>query len=216
MRLATNVKRADLLSVGTCVAKITHSGKVHLQVTCLDHLAKHALHKVRPGAARGRPGAARATGATIARARAPRGRGRRLRGRGRVAPARRRQVWLKPSAEMAFLYGNNARRRAGVGRGLPGGRGARAGPSEPRRAGQQGGPRAHHGRGAAVRGRRRASPRAAPRRRRRAHAPRAGAQPRRDAPGLRRPRAADGGVQGPRADGERRPPPGGRRRVPPP
>mmetsp|Transcript_23115 Transcript_23115/g.69247 ORF Transcript_23115/g.69247 Transcript_23115/m.69247 type:complete len:181 (+) Transcript_23115:295-837(+) len=61
MRLSTNVARGDLLALGTCFAKITHSGKVHLQVTCLDHLARHALHK----------------------------------------------VWLKPSAEMAFLYGNN-------------------------------------------------------------------------------------------------------------
>ena len=53
----------------TCFAKITHSGKIHLQITCLDHLAQHALHK----------------------------------------------VWLKPSAEMAFLYGNNVS-KAGLGR----------------------------------------------------------------------------------------------------
>ncbi|KAH8077338.1 hypothetical protein JL720_10061 [Aureococcus anophagefferens] len=71
MRMSTNFKRSDLLALGTCFArrgargrraaggappppardgapqaKITHSGKVHLQVTCLDHLAKHALHKV--------------------------------------------------------------------------------------------------------------------------------------------------------------------------
>ena len=32
--------------MGTCFAKITHSGKIHLQITCVDHLAKHALHKV--------------------------------------------------------------------------------------------------------------------------------------------------------------------------
>ena len=69
MRLATNIKRSDLLSVGTCVAKITHSGKVHLQITALDLLARHALHK----------------------------------------------VWLKPSAEMAFLYGNNVAKQ-GLGR----------------------------------------------------------------------------------------------------
>ena len=34
------------MAMGTCFAKITHSGKIHLQITCVDHLAKHALHKV--------------------------------------------------------------------------------------------------------------------------------------------------------------------------
>merc|ERR1712091_445321 len=46
MRMATNFKGSDLLAMGTCFAKITHSGKIHLQITCVDHLAKHALHKV--------------------------------------------------------------------------------------------------------------------------------------------------------------------------
>ena len=57
MRVSTNVKRDDLLSLGTCFAKVTHSGSINLQITCLDHLAEKCLHK----------------------------------------------VWLKPSAEMAFL-----------------------------------------------------------------------------------------------------------------
>ena len=46
MRMATNFKGSDLLAMGTCFAKITHSGKIHLQITCVVHLAKHALHKV--------------------------------------------------------------------------------------------------------------------------------------------------------------------------
>ena len=69
MRMSTNFKQRRLLTLGTCFAKITRSGKVHLQVTCLDFLAKHALHK----------------------------------------------VWLKPSAEMTFLYGNNVA-KAGLGK----------------------------------------------------------------------------------------------------
>lgn len=69
MRQATNVRRSDLLSLGTCFAKITHSGKIHVQITCLDYLAQHTLHK----------------------------------------------VWLKPNAEMAFLYGNHVA-KAGLGR----------------------------------------------------------------------------------------------------
>jgi 60S ribosome subunit biogenesis protein NIP7 len=69
MRMATNFKGHDLLALGTCFAKITHSGKIHLQCTCLDHLAKHALHK----------------------------------------------VWLKPTAENSFLYGNHVTKQ-GLGR----------------------------------------------------------------------------------------------------
>ncbi|KAJ1444680.1 hypothetical protein M885DRAFT_626901 [Pelagophyceae sp. CCMP2097] len=69
MRHSTNIKRENLLALGTCFAKITHSGKIHLQITALNHLAQHAIHK----------------------------------------------VWLKPNAEMAFLYGNNIT-KAGLGR----------------------------------------------------------------------------------------------------
>lgn len=69
MRQATNVKRTDLMSLGTCFAKLTHSKKLHLQITCLDYLAQHTIHK----------------------------------------------VWLKPNAEMSFLYGNHVS-KAGLGR----------------------------------------------------------------------------------------------------
>mmetsp|Transcript_17117 Transcript_17117/g.68910 ORF Transcript_17117/g.68910 Transcript_17117/m.68910 type:complete len:181 (-) Transcript_17117:42-584(-) len=69
MKLATNFPRKQLMHLGTCFAKITHSGRVHLQITCLDFLAEHCLHK----------------------------------------------VWLKPTAEMSFLYGNHVT-KAGLGR----------------------------------------------------------------------------------------------------
>ena len=42
MRLSTNVSRDNTVSVGTCFGKITHSGKFHLLVSCLDHLHQHA------------------------------------------------------------------------------------------------------------------------------------------------------------------------------
>eukprot|EP00392_Amoebophrya_sp_AT5.2_P000706 g707.t1 len=43
--------RKNLASLGICFGKFTHSGKFHLQVTCLDFLARLALYKVwlKPG-----------------------------------------------------------------------------------------------------------------------------------------------------------------------
>ena len=35
-----------LVHLGTCVGKLTHSGKFHLMVGCLDLLAAHAKYKV--------------------------------------------------------------------------------------------------------------------------------------------------------------------------
>lgn len=46
MKYATTIARKNLLALGTCFAKITHSGRIHLQITCLDFLAQHAEHKV--------------------------------------------------------------------------------------------------------------------------------------------------------------------------
>lgn len=42
MRLATNVARDNLLSLGTCVGKFTKAGKFHLAVSALDLLAQYA------------------------------------------------------------------------------------------------------------------------------------------------------------------------------
>lgn len=61
MRLCTNVQRENLMSVGTCFGKFTHSKKFRLHITCLDYLAQYAKYK----------------------------------------------AWVKPSSEMAFLYGNH-------------------------------------------------------------------------------------------------------------
>lgn len=48
MRKATNVGRAELMSLGTCFGKFTKTRKFKLHVTCLDYLAQYA--KVRaPG-----------------------------------------------------------------------------------------------------------------------------------------------------------------------
>lgn len=69
MKKATNIPRDKLLSLGTCIGKLTHSGKFRLTVGALDILAKYAKHK----------------------------------------------VWVKPSAEMQYLYGNHVL-KSGLGR----------------------------------------------------------------------------------------------------
>lgn len=42
MRMATNVAREKLVSLGTCFGKFTKGGAFHLQITCLEHLAQFA------------------------------------------------------------------------------------------------------------------------------------------------------------------------------
>ncbi|KAK9832836.1 hypothetical protein WJX81_005460 [Elliptochloris bilobata] len=69
MRRATNVARDKLVHLGTCIGKLTHSGKFRLTVGALDVLAQHAKYK----------------------------------------------VWVKPAAEMQFLYGNHVL-KSGLGR----------------------------------------------------------------------------------------------------
>ncbi len=46
LKNATNFGRDKLMTLGTCFAKFTKSGKVRLQVQCLEHLARFAKHKV--------------------------------------------------------------------------------------------------------------------------------------------------------------------------
>lgn len=75
LRLASNIGRENLISLGTCFGKFTKAGKFRLHVTCLDYLAQYARFK----------------------------------------------VWVKPGAEMSFLYGNNVT-KAGLARmtdGIP-------------------------------------------------------------------------------------------------
>lgn len=69
MKKATNIARDKLVSLGTPIGKLTHSGKFRLTIGALDTLARYAKHK----------------------------------------------VWLKPSAEMQFLYGNHVV-KSGLGR----------------------------------------------------------------------------------------------------
>jgi hypothetical protein len=53
MKRATNVGRDQLVHLGTCVGKLTHSGKFRLTVGAVDLLAQHAKYKV-TGEERGR------------------------------------------------------------------------------------------------------------------------------------------------------------------
>jgi 60S ribosome subunit biogenesis protein NIP7 len=66
LKLASNISRDQLLSIGTCFGKFTKSLRFRLHITCLDYLSQYAIHK----------------------------------------------VWIKPGAEMAFLYGSNVTKAA--------------------------------------------------------------------------------------------------------
>jgi len=46
LRLASNISRDNLVSLGTCFGKFTKNGKFRLTVSCLDYLAQYAPHKV--------------------------------------------------------------------------------------------------------------------------------------------------------------------------
>ncbi|XP_059434025.1 uncharacterized protein LOC132167141 [Corylus avellana] len=69
VKRATNIARPQLVSLGTCIGKITHGGSFHLTIQSLTVLAPNAKHK----------------------------------------------VWLKPTSEMSFLYGNHVL-KGGLGR----------------------------------------------------------------------------------------------------
>jgi hypothetical protein len=47
MKRATNISRDQLVSLGVCVGKFTHSDKFRLMIGALELLAAHAKHKVR-------------------------------------------------------------------------------------------------------------------------------------------------------------------------
>mmetsp|Transcript_1207 Transcript_1207/g.1883 ORF Transcript_1207/g.1883 Transcript_1207/m.1883 type:complete len:182 (+) Transcript_1207:60-605(+) len=61
MKQISNIGKENLLSMGTCVGRFTHSKKFRVGITFLDYLTQNAKYK----------------------------------------------VWIKPSAEMGFLYGNS-------------------------------------------------------------------------------------------------------------
>lgn len=44
----TQIAREKLVALGTCVGKLTHSGKFRLTIGALDILAQHAKYKVSP------------------------------------------------------------------------------------------------------------------------------------------------------------------------
>lgn len=46
MRLASNISREKLMSIGTCFGKFTKGGKFRIHITCLDYLAQYAKYKV--------------------------------------------------------------------------------------------------------------------------------------------------------------------------
>jgi 60S ribosome subunit biogenesis protein NIP7 len=46
MKLASNIGRENLISLGTCFGKFTKSNKFILHISSLDYMAQHAKHKV--------------------------------------------------------------------------------------------------------------------------------------------------------------------------
>ena len=46
LKLASNISRDNLMSVGVCFGKFTKGGKFRMHVTCLDYLAQYAKYKV--------------------------------------------------------------------------------------------------------------------------------------------------------------------------
>jgi 60S ribosome subunit biogenesis protein NIP7 len=47
MRRATNVARDNLIALGVCIGKFTHSGKFRLTIGALEVLGQHAKYKVK-------------------------------------------------------------------------------------------------------------------------------------------------------------------------
>ena len=87
MKLATNVARENLISLGTCIGKFTKTKKFKLHITALDVIA--SLAKV--------SNSNRAF--TFIQ----------------VLHCLQYKVWVKPNAEQSFIYGNHIQ-KAGLGR----------------------------------------------------------------------------------------------------
>ncbi len=108
---ASAIGRKELALLGTCFGKFSGTGKFRLHITCLDFLAQ-----VCPAASRRATLAYRGAHATPESAlkSAPQA--------GCSVPLlthlqqyAKHKVWVKPAAEMSFLYGNHVL-KAGVGR----------------------------------------------------------------------------------------------------
>lgn len=121
------VARDKLVSLGTCIGKFTHGGKFHLTIGALDILAQHAKYKVgvisvspasraaRRHARACEPRSAAATPPACFGA-PPAARGPSPHDTGSLPSSSSSwQVWVKPSAEMQYLYGNHVL-KAGLGR----------------------------------------------------------------------------------------------------
>ena len=46
LRLASNIGRENLISVGTCFGKFSKNGKFRIHITCLDYMSQYAKNKV--------------------------------------------------------------------------------------------------------------------------------------------------------------------------
>ena len=96
MRTATNISNENLALLGTCFGRFTKSKRFRLKVTCLEILAKYALVSTAACIA---PWPLAITASTHPQ----------------------HKVWVRPSAEMTFLYGNHIA-KAGLARmteGIP-------------------------------------------------------------------------------------------------
>ncbi|CAB1338750.1 unnamed protein product [Coregonus sp. 'balchen'] len=87
LKLATNISRDKLVSVGTCFGKFTKTIKFRLHITALDFLAPYAKFKVwvKPGQEQS------------------------------FLYGNHFKVWVKPGQEQSFLYGNHVL-KSGLGR----------------------------------------------------------------------------------------------------
>lgn len=88
MKLATNVARENLISLGTCIGKFTKTKKFKLHITALDVIAPLAKVSKHPN----RTFTCWVHFIVI-----------------------QYKVWVKPNAEQSFIYGNHIQ-KAGLGR----------------------------------------------------------------------------------------------------
>ena len=96
MRKATNISRKQLLHLGICIGKFTHSNKFHLVITALDVLAPYAKVLTFPFFhILTLISIVCVSGITILYL--------------------QYKIWLKPSAEQQYVYGNNIL-KSGLGR----------------------------------------------------------------------------------------------------
>lgn len=86
LKVASSAQRDNIASVGVCFGKFTHGGNFRLSITCLDFLAQYA--KV-----------SKCLNCVYAS----------------LDLSVQYKVWVKPSSEMSFLYGNHIV-KTGLGR----------------------------------------------------------------------------------------------------